>query len=460
MRVTGTALPENFEVNPNGAAFRILRTNQTLFALDVLTVETVEVNGLDGADQLLVGDLTGVANLATIRFNGGTGADTLEITGSAGADTFAVTNAGAPRLTITRLVPAGLLLDVGTVEFLRVNTGGGADTVTVGTLAGVADLQTIRLNGGTENDTLDASAVLAGAVTLTLEGGAGVDTLAGGRGNDTLNGGADDDTFRFADNWGTDMVLEAAGEGTDKLDFALVTALHPLTFGVTLSGTVTVADGANLVTHTGGAIEGLVGGAGSDLFNVTPPVTPPAVPLTIDGQGGASDVLNFNGDPAAFTNTGTAITAIAGAPPPVYVNHSGLEVVNIVLSPFSLLRPAPSPPEGSPAANAGSPLPVERAGSTEVTTRVPALVGPLAGNLLADASAAQSAAELGVAPSPTQAAARRFSPASDWSWCEQFPRKVPTWLTSAVELSRASIHEPRSYLSHGRNRFLDGEDLV
>ena len=91
-------------------------------------------------------------------------------------------------------------------------------------------------------------------------------------------------------------------------------------------------------------MESLVGGAGSDTFKVTPPVIPPVVPLTIDGQGGVSDVLNFNGDPAIFTNTGTSITTIAGAPPPVYINHSNLEVVNIVLGPFSLLPPAPNSP--------------------------------------------------------------------------------------------------------------------
>ena len=108
-------------------------------------------------------------------------------------------------------------------------------------------------------------------------------------------------------------------------------------------------------------MESLVGGAGSDTFKVTPPVIPPVVPLTIDGQDGVSDVLNFNGDPAIFTNTGTSITTIAGAPPPVYINHSNLEVVNIVLGPFSLLPPAPNSPEASPVRGNEAVLPIDPA---------------------------------------------------------------------------------------------------
>ena len=140
-----------------------------------------------------------------------------------------------------------------------------------------------------------------------------------------------------------------------------MTAAHPLTFTVASNGDITVAEGANAVTTVGAAMEIIVGGAGSDTFKVTPPAIAPAVPLTIDGQGGVSDVMNFNGDPAIFTNTGTSITTIAGAPPAVYINHSNLEVVNIVLGPFGLLPPAPDAPEASPTSSNESSLPMDPA---------------------------------------------------------------------------------------------------
>src|SRR5207253_5225712 len=42
------------------------------------------------------------------------------------------------------------------------------------------------VNGGAGNDTIDASAVVAGAMALTLNGGTGNDTIIGSAGNDTF----------------------------------------------------------------------------------------------------------------------------------------------------------------------------------------------------------------------------------------------------------------------------------
>ena len=65
------------------------------------------------------------------------------------------------------------------------------------------DRLTVNLLDG--DDVADATAVLAGAIQLTLDGGAGGDVLIGGDGNDVLLGGPGDDVL-------------IGGPGIDTLD--------------------------------------------------------------------------------------------------------------------------------------------------------------------------------------------------------------------------------------------------
>ena len=46
------------------------------------------------------------------------------------------------------------------------------------------------VNGGAGNDTIDASSLPLGTITLTLDGGAGDDMLFGAQGSETLLGGS------------------------------------------------------------------------------------------------------------------------------------------------------------------------------------------------------------------------------------------------------------------------------
>ena len=98
-----------------------------------------------------------------------------------------------------------------------------------------------------------------------ITGTAGNDTLTGEADEDeTLIGGLGDDTYRFQDDWGTDMVTENGGEGTDTLDFSDVTA--DLTFSFHPEGTVSVTDGDNQVSGAAN-IEKIIGGSGANVFN-------------------------------------------------------------------------------------------------------------------------------------------------------------------------------------------------
>jgi len=70
-----------------------------------------------------------------------------------------------------------------------------------------------RLYGGKGNDTIDAK-----AGDDYLEGNAGDDTLIGGAGNDTLLGGAGADTYQFNGNFGHDVIIDAGGVGTIRIN--------------------------------------------------------------------------------------------------------------------------------------------------------------------------------------------------------------------------------------------------
>ena len=112
--------------------------------------------------------------------------------------------------------------------------------------------------------------------------------INGGAGNDTLEGLGGSDTYLFADGFGTDTVVEAAGGGAlDTLDFSAVT--HDLLFTITPAGQ-TVGYGSNLVSASGLNIEALIGGSGNDTFALTGTAS---FPGTLDG-GEGSNTLDYS----------------------------------------------------------------------------------------------------------------------------------------------------------------------
>ncbi|WP_371036354.1 VCBS domain-containing protein [Rhodosalinus sp. FB01] len=154
----------------------------------------------------------------------------------------------------------------------------------------------------------DADDILLGAAANdSLTGLDGDDQLDGGGGADTMDGGAGDDSFVVDD--ALDVVLEAAGEGSDtveaSVDYVLavgaeIEALVSGGSGLTLTGNevaqaVTGDAGDNALNGAGGD-DTLSGGAGAD---------------TLDG-GAGSDTLYGGTDTADDANT-TVDTATYGA---------------------------------------------------------------------------------------------------------------------------------------------------
>jgi Ca2+-binding RTX toxin-like protein len=194
----GSAANERMAASANGG--RVLFTRDIAnIVMDLDNVENITANLLGGTDVLTVNDLSGtdVANVAPNLSNTGgaddAAADNVIVNGTNDDDVVTVTGSGTNAQVLG--LPA------------RVTISGGRaanDRLTVNALAG--------------DDVIDASSVLAGAILLTLDGGADDDVLLGGAGPDTLLGGAGDDVLlggAGADindgGTGDNVVLDSAG---------------------------------------------------------------------------------------------------------------------------------------------------------------------------------------------------------------------------------------------------------
>lgn len=206
-----------------------------------------ELWGMDGND-LLYGDV------GNDLLSGAAGDDTME--GGQGDDTYEVDAVGD-----TVLEAAGEGID--TVHASIAYTLGG-------------HVENLRLTGtdslaGTGNE-LD-NVLVGNDGDNALTGLAGNDSLDGGLGADILAGGAGDDTYHV-DNAG-DLVVEAAGAGTDSVRGRISTQLAANVENLTLVG-------VNAIDGTGNALDNvLVGNVASNV---------------LDGQAGADTMRGGRGD--------------------------------------------------------------------------------------------------------------------------------------------------------------------
>jgi Ca2+-binding RTX toxin-like protein len=143
---------------------------------------------------------------------GGLGRDTVQInTGE--LDDELVVNASGRVVRVERTNESReFTQSIGAAEVLAIRTNGGIDEVTVNSLAGVQNLQTIDVDLGDGDDTLTATELDA-VFALLGRGGEGDDILFGGAGNDVLLGEEGRDIIIA--NGGNDFV--SGGEGNDIL---------------------------------------------------------------------------------------------------------------------------------------------------------------------------------------------------------------------------------------------------
>jgi Ca2+-binding RTX toxin-like protein len=178
---------EIFDVSANGIGPRVRFTrNLGNIILDLLEVESLELNALGGADALTVNDLAVtdltsiIANLAATGGSGDAQPDNVVVNGTGGNDNIIVSG------TSGNAIVTGLTSLVSVTGAEPAN-----DRLIVNALAGI--------------DTVNATALAASAIALTIDGGDGNDTLTGGEGDDILLGDEGDDVL-------------TGGPGTDTLD--------------------------------------------------------------------------------------------------------------------------------------------------------------------------------------------------------------------------------------------------
>jgi Ca2+-binding RTX toxin-like protein len=193
----GSNTNEFVAFSPNGAHL-LFSDNMANMSVDCTGFQTVNFHALGNADQITVNDLTGTEatkvgiDLSNVQAGTGGGrSEVVTINGTAGDDHIILAGSAA-QVDVTGLTAAvSIIGGESGLDNLIVNALGGADIV-------------------------DASAVQAGAISLTLNGGDGNDLLIGGQGNDVMNGGRGNDVeFGGA---GDDVFLWNPGDGSDTIE--------------------------------------------------------------------------------------------------------------------------------------------------------------------------------------------------------------------------------------------------
>ena len=206
MLFNGANVAENINVFANGG--RVLFTRDVAnITMDLNDVENVEFRALGGADNVVVGDLSGtdLTRLdVDLRGSGGGGdgaADAVTVNGTNGADVF------------------GAAGDSGGVTVFGLHT-----QVNIFNQEAANDRLTLNAQGG--DDVVNASSLKADGIRLTINGGLGIDLMVGSDGDDLINGGDGDDTALmgagddvFVWNPGDDNDIIEGQAGTDEMLF-------------------------------------------------------------------------------------------------------------------------------------------------------------------------------------------------------------------------------------------------
>jgi RTX calcium-binding nonapeptide repeat (4 copies) len=202
----GANASENIDITANGGRVRFFRDVANV-TMDLNDVEGIDFRALGGADDIVVGDLSGTdvtafgSDLRGPNGGGDGAADTITVNATNGPDVF------------------GTAGDAGGVNVFGLRT-----TINVFFQERANDRLTMNGFGG--DDVVNASSLAADGIQLTMNGGLGNDRFLGSKGNDLINGGdgndlalmgAGDDVFVW--NPGDDNDILEGQAGLDRMLF-------------------------------------------------------------------------------------------------------------------------------------------------------------------------------------------------------------------------------------------------
>ncbi len=192
----GSNVSENINIVANGGRVLFLRDVGNV-TIDLNDTERIEYRALGGADNIVIGDLSGTdltnAELDLRGPNGGGDeqTDTVTINGTQGADTL------------------GAFGDAGGVTVFGLQA-----RVNIFHLEAANDKLTLNGLGG--DDVIDATSLEADGIQLVMNGGLGNDLFLGSEGNDLIIGGDGNDTALMGA--GDDTFVWNPGDDNDTIE--------------------------------------------------------------------------------------------------------------------------------------------------------------------------------------------------------------------------------------------------
>jgi Ca2+-binding RTX toxin-like protein len=323
LRFFGSNTSENIDIVANGGRVLFLR-NVANVTMDLDDVESIDFRALGGADNLVVGDLSGT-DMTQIGLDlrgpngGGDGAaDTVTVNGTNGADVFGVAG-DVGGIHVFGLQASVRLYDQEqTNDRLTLNALGGDDVVNATSLE--ADGIQLTLNGGLGSD--------------LLLGSEGDDLISGGDGNDTALMGAGNDTFVW--NPGDDNDTLEGQAGTDTLLFNGANVAENIDLAANGGRVRFFRNIANVtmdLNDTEVIAFNALGGADVIVVNDLSGTDVTAVNLNLAATGGAGDaqpdsviVAGTNGDDVILVQGDSVGASVLGLA--AQVNLTGAEAAN------------------------------------------------------------------------------------------------------------------------------------
>lgn len=327
----GSNASENIDIVANGGRVLFLR-NVAAVTMDLDDMEEIEFRALSGADNIVVGDLSGTGmNRVSLDLrgpNGGgdDGADTVTVNGGQSADSFgAAGDAGGVSVF-------GLSSEVRIFHAEQAN-------------------DRLTLNGLGGDDLIDATSLEADGIQLAINGGLGLDTLTGGEGSDLISGGDGDDVAlmgagddRFVWNPGDDNDTVEGQAGFDALQVNGANVSESIDISANGERVRFFRNVANVLLDAN-EVESIgfnaLGGADTIVVNDLSGTDVTEIDLNLAGAGGVGDlqpdnviVFGTQGDDVMLVTGDSSGTSVLGLA--AQVNLAGAEAASDRLTLFGL----------------------------------------------------------------------------------------------------------------------------